>query len=230
MNKSHAQFQVKIFNCDSYENSVHTSGTIFVHRCSHLFLFFSPVWMEDVEDFFHTCSLSVKKELKDIWVYVQRTGKRLVILHNTCFAHASQSNAVQQLAWGLVQPVNCFWLAAISQGRDRGCRGHKYFLHSQNSPFRPSVCSTQTWELSFHQMSSRDAQREGRRDHLSSAHMALPWAARVCHQHQRCSCSRINNLVQECTFEANLLFIHLAVWLAQGRVLEGYKLGSFGLN
>ena len=150
--------------------------------------FFFPVWMEDVEDFFHTCFLSVKRELKDIWLYVQSTGKRLVIIHNSCFSRAFQSNVVRQLTWRLVQPMNCFCLVCCYLPTER-CRGHKYFLHSQNYPFRPAVCSTQkTWEFCFHQMSSKDAQREGRRDYLSSAHMALPWTARICHQHQRCSC------------------------------------------
>lgn len=128
MNESHAKFQVKFFNCDSYKNSVRTNGTVFFHRCSHLFLFFSPVWIEDVKDFFHTCSLSVKRELKDVWLYVQSTGKSLVILHNSCFSHAFLSNVVQLPARGLVQPMNCFRLACchLPTETERGCRGQVF--------------------------------------------------------------------------------------------------------
>lgn len=148
-------------------------------------------------------------------------------------SHAFRSNVGKQLAWQLVQIMNCFCLVCchLPMETGRGCRGHKCFLHSQNYPFRPPVCSTEkTWDISFHQLSSRDAQRQDRRDYLSPTYMALPWVARICHQHQHSSCVHISNLVQGCTSEANLLFIPLAVWLELGRVLGGYKLGSSGWN
>lgn len=125
--------------------------------------------MEDVEDFFHTCSLSVKRELKLVWLYVQSTGRRLIMTRNSCFSHAFQSNVVQQLSWGLVQPMNCFCLTCchLPVETERGCRSRKSFLHSQNYTFRPAVCSRQrTWELGFRQMMSSCPKREEKRSPL----------------------------------------------------------------